>query len=526
MHNNYYFLRQLSRQLAGQLTGWTLAACFSQQKDELVLGFFDPARPEEEFYIKALLSPQFCCLHFPDSYQRSRKNTVDLFKSILDKKVTGVRQFVNERSFALLFEGDARVRQYLLLFKMHGNRSNILLFAGEALEEIFRSQLKKDELLKPDTLDRPLHPTYAQFAEQQGALSTLFPTFGAVVKSYLAQRGYDDLALEDKWQLVQQTLQQLEHPARYYLIQPPSGLYLSLLAAEPVVATHTDAIAAINDFFLRYSREEGLSREKNQWLQGLEKKKTQAENYIRKSKQKLSDLQQGTSHEETANILMAHMHQVPAHAESVELLNFYNNQPIRIKLKKNLNAQKNAEVYYRKAKNQKIEIAQLSQNIDRKQEQLEDIQHHLNQLKALQDVKALRRYVKENRLEEKKQQQVQELPYRQFAIDGFTVLVGKNAKSNDALIRQHSHKEDLWLHAKDVTGSHVIVKHQAGKPFPKALIEKAAQLAAYYSKRKTDSLCPVSFTPRKFVRKSKDLAPGQVIVDREETVMVEPMHPF
>ena len=71
-------------------------------------------------------------------------------------------------------------------------------------------------------------------------------------------------------------------------------------------------------------------------------------------------------------------------------------------------------------------------------------------------------------------------------------------------------------------GSHVVVKYKAGKSFPKNVIERAAELAAWYSKRRTDSLCPVTVTPKKFVRKPKGLAEGQVIVEKEDVVMVVP----
>ena len=80
----------------------------------------------------------------------------------------------------------------------------------------------------------------------------------------------------------------------------------------------------------------------------------------------------------------------------------------------------------------------------------------------------------------------------------------------------------MWLHAKDVAGSHVIIKHQSGKNFPKDVIERAAELAAYNSKRRTESLCPVSYTPKKFVRKRKGDAPGLVVVEREQVIMVVP----
>jgi predicted ribosome quality control (RQC) complex YloA/Tae2 family protein len=107
-------------------------------------------------------------------------------------------------------------------------------------------------------------------------------------------------------------------------------------------------------------------------------------------------------------------------------------------------------------------------------------------------------------------------------VDSFRVLIGKNAKNNDLLTQKYAYKDDLWLHARDVTGSHVILKYQAGKPFPRPVIERAAELAAWHSKRRTDSLCPVTVTPKKFVRKPKGMAPGQVIIEKEDVVLVVP----
>ena len=68
----------------------------------------------------------------------------------------------------------------------------------------------------------------------------------------------------------------------------------------------------------------------------------------------------------------------------------------------------------------------------------------------------------------------------------------------------------------------MLIKYQAGKPFPKDVIERAAGLAAWYSKRKNESLCPVAFTAKKYVRKRKGDLAGLVVVEREEVIMVEP----
>lgn len=116
-----------------------------------------------------------------------------------------------------------------------------------------------------------------------------------------------------------------------------------------------------------------------------------------------------------------------------------------------------------------------------------------------------------------------QLPFRMYKREGFEILVGKNARNNDELSFHFAAKNDLWLHAKDVTGSHVVIRHRAGKDLPPMVLEYAAQLAAFFSKRKQDTLVPVIYTPRKYIRKRKGDPPGLVAVDREQVIMVEPL---
>ncbi len=157
---------------------------------------------------------------------------------------------------------------------------------------------------------------------------------------------------------------------------------------------------------------------------------------------------------------------------------------------------------------------------------MEEREKRLNVLKdqeasinEIDDLKTLRQYLASqglNKTTEAKSQVT--VPYHEFSFQGYMIRVGKNAKANDLMLQQYSFKEDLWLHAKDVAGSHVLIKYQAGKVFPAPVIEKAAQLAAYYSKNET--LCPVIVTPRKYVRKRKGDPAGMVAVDREQEVLL------
>ena len=114
-------------------------------------------------------------------------------------------------------------------------------------------------------------------------------------------------------------------------------------------------------------------------------------------------------------------------------------------------------------------------------------------------------------------------PYRRIEIMGHEVLIGKNAIKNELLTFKTARKDDLFLHAKDVAGSHVIIRKKSSQNFPAPVIEQAASIAAFYSKNKNESLCSVLYTPRKFVRKAKGAPAGTVIVEKEKVILVKPM---
>ncbi|WP_277480293.1 NFACT RNA binding domain-containing protein [Catalinimonas alkaloidigena] len=502
-----------------------LATCFSQNKDELIIGFANPEPPHEDFYIKALLESQFSCLHFPDDFHRSKKNSVDLFSTVLDQKVIEIRQTPNDRSFAIILQPETGAASYQLLFKMHGNRANILLLKENEVLDIFKHQLGKDEKLDVTQLPLQIDHSFDAFKAKQANPNKLYPTLGPVPAYYLEERAYAERSMEEKWHLFEAMVLELQKPKAFYTTMIRGNLHLSLLETGDIDQRFQHPIEAINHFFLKYIRDMHLMHEKGGLLKKLTRQITQTENYIQKNYEKLEELEHGTQHGQIADIIMANMHQIPPNSRKVVFNNFYTNQPIEIKLKKNISPQKNAEILYRKAKNQKIELENLSKNIEQKEAVLLKLYEHVENLEALDEVKSIRQYAKHHQLLQEQKAQEEALPYKSFVIENFQVWVGKHAKSNDTLLREFSFKDDLWLHAKDVPGSHVLIKQQAGKPYPKSVIEKAAELAAYYSKRKSDSLCPVIVTPRKYVRKSKGMLAGQVIVDQEEVIMVEPKKP-
>jgi predicted ribosome quality control (RQC) complex YloA/Tae2 family protein len=113
-------------------------------------------------------------------------------------------------------------------------------------------------------------------------------------------------------------------------------------------------------------------------------------------------------------------------------------------------------------------------------------------------------------------------PFRRFVSpSGFEIWVGRNDAENDALTFRHGRPDDLWFHAKQYAGSHVLLRC-AKSPVQRADLEAAAQLAAFYSRAGRSASVAVDYTPRKFVRRRPHAPPGQVLYTRERTLYVTP----
>lgn len=514
MHNNFYFIKQLTRSLESALTGSVVSECFSQSKDELVLRF---ETATASFLIRASLLPDISCLSFPESFQRARRNSVDLFQEIAGRRVTGIRQFNNERSFSIRLSENLE-----LLFKMHGNRTNIVLFRDGNAIELFRKNLTADLNLSPDRLDREIDWSYQHFEQHADNPKSIYFTFGKVVWHYLEDQQFAIKSRLQQWEMIQSLLKQLNSP-RFYITHIGGKTTLSLVETGEVTQVLDDPIEASNAFYHAFTHDYAFSKEKTRLLNILRTKWLAGQHYSEKNAGRLAGLKQDNHYKTWADLLMANLHNIRPGTDKAVLENFYSGEsPVEIKLKKDLSPQKNAEIFYKKAKNQHIEIDRLEHSIRQKENELDTIRQKMQQVESATDLKSLRGLKMVPDPEGDRKAETTQLPYHEFFFREYRIWVGKNAQANDALTSRYGHKDDLWLHAKDVSGSHVLIKHQAGKHFPKDVIEFAASLAAYNSKRRNESLCPVIVTQKKYVRKRKGDPPGAVVVEREEVMMVVP----
>ena len=260
MHNNFYFLRQVSAELQSRIGGAVLSECFSQSKDELVLRFETETIP---FFIRASLLPTLSCISFPENFQRARKNSINLFPGIIGRRVQGVRQFRNERSFAVVFADD-----YHLLFKMHGNRTNLVLFHQGAVQVLFRNNITADLALNLDSLDRDIDWSRDYFEKNLSNLKAAYFTFGKVVWRYLGEQGFEEMPPEKKWESIRAVLTRLELPT-YYVTLLDEKPTLSLLPVGEVAQVFNHPLEAANAYYHSFTHLYAFAREKAALLSDL-----------------------------------------------------------------------------------------------------------------------------------------------------------------------------------------------------------------------------------------------------------------
>lgn len=230
-------------------------------------------------------------------------------------------------------------------------------------------------------------------------------------------------------------------------------------------------------------------------------------------------------------LITSYIYMIEKGMDSVEVQNFYDSEykTIKIKLNKNLTPSENAQKYfkkYTKMKTAKIEITHQIDITKDEIEYLENIMLSIENCENLAELLDIREelgrvgYLKSSS-KNKKETKLTTKPHEFLSSDGFKILVGKNNKQNDHLTLKISSNDDIWMHTKNIPGSHVIIKSNS-KDIPETTLFEGAMLAAYFSKSKMSAQVPVDYTKKKNVKKPNGAKPGMVIYETNNTMYVTP----
>src|SRR5690625_68046 len=251
---------------------------------------------------------------------------------------------------------------------------------------------------------------------------------------------------------------------------------------------------------------------------------------IKKQQQSLKSADRADHYQKQGELLTAHLHLVKQGEEEVTVVDYYdpNQSELTIQLDPNQSPSENAQRFFKRYQKLKRSRMTLRREIRKAELEIDYFERLLQQLEnaRLDDIEEIRNelreegYLKANRKKnQRKNKPAKPKPEQFTASDGTTIYVGRNNKQNEYLTMRMANPSDIWLHTKDIPGSHVLIRSDS--PTEETLFE-AAQLAALFSKASASSSVPVDYTEVKHVRKPNGAKPGYVIYDNQKTLFVTP----
>jgi predicted ribosome quality control (RQC) complex YloA/Tae2 family protein len=226
-----------------------------------------------------------------------------------------------------------------------------------------------------------------------------------------------------------------------------------------------------------------------------------------------------------ANLLLANQASVPRSGGNVKLIDYFTEgEPeVEVEVDEHLSLAEEANrrfQLYRKGRNARTQIAERLQDTEKEIKALERKLASLNIDELVNDEVEPKSSEKQKAAGKDARFGASVRTYK--SSDGFEILIGRSSKDNDILTFKIAKPNDLWLHAADYPGSHVVVRNQTRKEIPHRTIVEAAQLSAFFSQARKDSKVDVHYTARKYLTKPKSSAAGLVRMSTFRNITVEP----
>jgi len=308
--------------------------------------------------------------------------------------------------------------------------------------------------------------------------------------------------------------------------------YAAINITHKQAAAWADSVNELVDQQVRQKLEGSALQQTKRRLHGIVKHLLQKEaRKLGNQERELATMQEDLDLRLAGELILASMHLIQPKATKAELVNYYDPElaNVTIGLDPSLDAVQNAQRYFKRYERARNGIPIVEKNIaatKRMLSYLQSLEDSLARAETAVLVQEIEAEMQQSGLlptKQKTRKKEKEQPstlLRFQSPSGREILVGRNNLQNERLLRSAA-PDDWWLHAKDIPGSHVLIK---GSDEPDApTLEMAAQLAAYYSQARQGSKVPVDYTRRKHVKKPSGSPPGYVIYTEQRTVLVEPV---
>ncbi|MCA1040708.1 NFACT family protein [Bacillus infantis] len=286
----------------------------------------------------------------------------------------------------------------------------------------------------------------------------------------------------------------------------------------------------LDRFYFGKAERDRVKQQGNDLERFIINEKEKNEKKIEKLEKTLEEARNADQYQLSGELLTANLYAAEKGMKEIEVINYYdeNGATIVIPLNPQKTPSENAQKFFTRYQKAKTAAGIVKEQIDKAKEEAAYFESLMQQVEAAstKDIEEIREELAEGgyiRIRQKKQNKktanAKPVLDRYTATDGTEIYVGKNNKQNDYLTNKLAARDEIWLHTKDIPGSHVVIRDKT--PSDETILE-AAKLAAYFSKARSSGSVPVDYTQVRHVKKPSGAKPGFVIYDNQQTVYVTP----
>ncbi|OGU58249.1 MAG: hypothetical protein A2V66_03390 [Ignavibacteria bacterium RBG_13_36_8] len=528
MFKNYFFLKRCAIELNQVLKKEIILEAYTQERDKLYLLIGNDNLPNRHVVIST--NPIIPYVFIKDNHFRAKINTINFFNEYLPAEIKQIDIATNDRIIRITLNSSN------IYFIVRGNQTNILLVDNESKVSVFKKSKKNNPIdLRNEVMSLKFTDSFRDNRKDYNSNNLTLPHISKEVLSEIEVR----IKSGNK-----NDFQDIQTEVIHAILKNKIAIFYNNDMHQPMMCPSsflTYTIPKSTELFNSYNNSLGMYLSIKFRNESISKLKAEIEKYLFRELEKLSSklnelkkrIDAGSKeglYKYFGNLLLSNRPLIKKGMKEICLCVQDSKEEIIINLDPKLSPQKNIDVYFDKSRNEKINIRQshnLYEKIENKYKYLLKIKDEYDNSTELESFSDIKKKLKLNSILKPIKLVEEKIKYRHFLLEGkYNVYVGKDNVNNDLLTTKFAKQNDYWFHARGVSGSHVVLRVNNQKEnIPKNILKNVASIAAFYSKSKTSSLSPVSYTFRKYVHKKKGLEPGKVILSKENVVIVKPEIP-
>ncbi|MCR5289444.1 MAG: NFACT family protein [Treponema sp.] len=270
-----------------------------------------------------------------------------------------------------------------------------------------------------------------------------------------------------------------------------------------------------SEFGTSLSRE-ALLRQAEKWYNTHYSKQEHA---LKKLQNKKKLFENASSLKHQGDLILSFGYSIAPGSQYLDCTDYDTGNSVHIKLDATKSVQENAAIYYDQYKKAESGLVELEHEIALAQKKLTSLTKEYETIQKQTNPVIIEQMLRRDSTP--KQQQKKQHPGLDYTIDGWYILVGRDANENDDLLRHHVRGQDLWLHTRDCPGGYVFVKNRPGKTVPLDILLYAGNLAVYYSKARKAGKADLYYTQVKHLRRAKNGPKGLVLPTHEKNLTIQ-----